>query len=93
MGLDVFGFDFYFVAVDDELSTEADGFTLQCEVDYVYGLIHLLLCVSVSDLIRVELKIDTANGDDLHLMQGRFQDAIFCSHSDELKVSISVAVM
>ena len=58
--------DFDFVAVREELRTEAEGFALQAEVDDLHGLPGLLLGRAVRDLAGVELEVEPADGDDFH---------------------------
>jgi len=58
--------DFNLVGVRVELGTETEGFALQREVDQSDGLIGLLLGGTVRDLVGVELKVQTPDGDGLH---------------------------
>ena len=50
------GLDFDFVAVDDELSAEAEGFPLEDQVDEFDGLTRLIIAFAVGDLPGVKLE-------------------------------------
>ena len=55
-GIDFAGLDLNFVAVSDELGTEAKRFPLQDQVDDVHGLTRLIVAVAVRDLSGVKLQ-------------------------------------
>ena len=67
MNLDMmFGLDFNFVPVHEELGTEAERFLLQGAVDELHGLIHLLSGTAMRDPAGFKLKVEPMNGDGFH---------------------------
>lgn len=92
LGIYLFGFDFNFVPVDDELRPEAEGFALQRQVDEFNGLVHLLGGRAVRDLAGVKLEVEPADSDGFHGVLV-YRPAILVNHSCVVMVSISLAVM
>ena len=61
------GLDLNFVPVQEELSAQAKRFPLQDEVDEVNSLVRLASGPARSDLVRIELEIQPADGDGFHV--------------------------
>ncbi len=56
--------------MSEELGAEAEGLPLQGQVDEIDGLPGLLLDGPSRDLVGVELKVESADGDGFHALSG-----------------------